>query len=127
VAESTTLPSPLPRPDQADKITNRLPAAGPDAALHPNTSIFSPNVEGIAASNQDIYDKQADFGSDVTNITQFYKNNPEVFSKILGHHAVTNVADWEQQSKALYNTAQTATGGPIQAANFESRVLSGLL
>jgi hypothetical protein len=120
-----TEPDSVNLPRSVASITNKLPAAGPDAAVNPHTAIFSPNTEGILAMNQDIYEKQADFGSDVTNIKQFYKNNPEVFSKILGQKAVTNVADWEQQSKELFATAQATNSGPIQAANFESGLLSG--
>ena len=123
-AEEASHPTTLP--DKKDIVTNKLPASGPDASVNPYTAIFSPNAEGIVAMNQDIYEKQADFASDVTNIKQFYKNNPEVFSKILGQKAVTNVADWEQQSKELFATAQAANSGPIQAANFESGFLSGL-
>lgn len=107
----------------APLVSNKLPAAGPDASVHPQSSIFSStaaSANDVNALNQDIYEKQADFGSDVTNINQFYKNNPEVFSKILGQTAVTNVADWERQSKELFDSAQSAPAGPIQAANFES-------
>jgi hypothetical protein len=116
-------PSPIPLPDL---ISNKLPEQGPtqvqmDASMHPASSIYNPSMTtstGILPQNQDIFEKQADFGSDVTNINQFYKNNPEVFSRILKNQ-VTNVAEWEQQSKQMYTLQQQAPTGPIQAANYE--------
>jgi hypothetical protein len=127
-APVTATPCPFPMPGA---VSSRLPESGPDASVHPQSSIFSStstasSTSGINAQNQDIYEKQADFGSDVTNIKQFYKNNPEVFSKILCPPTVTNVADWERQSKELYDSAQSAPSGPIQAANFESNFMSSL-
>jgi hypothetical protein len=111
-----SLPVPVHEPEKREAmVTNQLPPLP-----HPQTSsIFNPNATGILPQNQDIFDKQADFGSDVTNINQFYKNNPEVFNKILGPNQVTNVSDWEQKSKELSNSAMQASSGPIQAANFE--------
>ena len=131
-APATPSPAPCPYPMPAalsSRLSNKLPESGPDASVHPQSSIFSStasSTSGINAQNQDIYEKQADFGSDVTNIKQFYKNNPEVFSKILCPPTVTNVADWERQSKELYDSAQSAPSGPIQAANFESNFMSSL-
>jgi hypothetical protein len=110
-------------------VSNKLPESGPDASMNTQSSIFSAtasSTSGINAQNQDIYEKQADFGSDVTNIKQFYKNNPDVFSKLLCPPTVTNVSDWERQSKELYDSAQSAPSGPIQAANFESNFMSSL-
>lgn len=123
-AEPTRCP---PVPESGSMVSNKLPESGPDASVHPHSSIYSSSASstsGINAQNQDIYEKQADFGSDVTNIKQFYKNNPDVFSKILCPPTVTNVADWERQSKELYDSAQSAQSGPIQAANFESNFMS---
>jgi hypothetical protein len=99
-------------------VTNKLPEH-PDASLHAGSSVFNPHTTGILPQNQDIFEKQANFGSDVTNIKQFYQNNPEVFGKILGQNEVTNVSDWERQSKEMFQTAQQKPAGPIQAANFE--------
>ena len=124
---SPPAPSHCPFPMPGTTLSNKLPESGPDASVHPQSSIFSStasSTSGINAQNQDIYEKQADFGSDVTNIKQFYKNNPDVFSKILCPPTVTNVADWERQSKELYDSAQSAQSGPIQAANFESNFMS---
>jgi hypothetical protein len=131
-AAPSPAPCPFPMPGAlSSRLSNKLPESGPDASVHPQSSIFSStstasSTSGINAQNQDIYEKQADFGSDVTNIKQFYKNNPEVFSKILCPPTVTNVADWERQSKELYDSAQSAPSGPIQAANFESNFMSSL-
>jgi len=99
-------------------VSNQLPEVI-DASVHNGSSVFNPNSIGILPQNQDIFEKQANFGSDVTNIKQFYQNNPEVFSKILGTNTVTNVADWERKSKEMFQSVQQNSSGPIQAANFE--------
>ena len=115
-------PSPVPLPEKpaADLITNKLPSqVQMDASMHPGSAIYTPTSTGILPQNQDIFEKQADFGSDVTNITQFYKNNPEVFSRIINQNQVTNVADWEVKSKQMYSAVEQSQVGPIQAANFE--------
>ncbi len=119
-------PSPVPMAPTpelpSNVVTNKLPEVlSTSAADHPGTSVFNPHATGVLPQNQDIFEKQADFGSDVTNIRQFYQNNPEVFGKILGQNQVTNVADWERQSKELYQSAQQPHTGPIQAANFEDK------
>jgi hypothetical protein len=100
------------------EVSNQLPEVF-DASVHNGSSVFNPNSIGILPQNQDIFEKQANFGSDVTNIKQFYQNNPEVFSKILGTNTVTNVADWERKSKEMFQSVQQNSSGPIQAANFE--------
>jgi len=65
-----------------------------DAASRPDTSIYNPdNQSGILPQNQKLYDVPVDFGSDVTNIKHFYKNNPEIFGKILGDQAITGVVE----------------------------------
>ena len=38
--------------------------------------------------NSDLFEKTADFASDVTNINQFYKNNPDVLKRVSN-------ADWD--------------------------------
>jgi hypothetical protein len=125
-ANSRTGPTPVPlitAPEQEKKVTNQLQIQQ-DASTHAGTSVFNPHAIGVLPQNQDIFEKQADFGSDVTNIRQFYQNNPEVFSKILGSQnqtQVTNVADWEHQSKEMFQSIQQKSAGPIQAANFEDK------
>ena len=93
----------------------------PDASTHRGSSIFNPNATGVLPLNQDIFDKPVEFGSDVTNVKQFYKNNPDVLGKILGNNTITNVSDWEQQSKEMHKALeQSGSGGPIQAYNSEN-------
>ena len=61
-------------------------------------------------SNAALFDRTADFGSDVTNINQFYKNNPELFNR------VTNVnidPGWDNQNfKAQAQDGPGGRGGP---------------
>ena len=107
-------PSPMPLETPVKEQDDQV-----DAAKHISASLFNPHATGVLPQNQDVFEKQADFGSDVTNIKHFYKNNPEVFAKILGTNEVTNVAEWERQSKEMFQTAQQKSEGPIQAYNFE--------
>lgn len=110
-------------------ITNRLPEnpdtfleapVNSDAGVHPGTSIFNKDATGVFPQNHDLFEKPADFGSDVTNIKQFYTNNPEVFGKILGTAGVTNVADWEVKTKEMYENAKAPANDQIHAFNNEA-------
>ena len=110
-------------------ITNRLPetpdsfieaSANGDAALHAGVSIYNKDATGVFPQNHDLFEKPADFGSDVTNIKQFYSNNPEVFGKILGTAGVTNVADWEMKTKEMFQNAQAPSNEQIHAFNNEA-------
>lgn len=85
-------------------------------------SVFNKQAKGVLPSNHDIFDKPADFGSDVTNINQFYKNNPDIFEK--SHINVPNVTEWSDQGKQLFNAIANSEQGPINAYNFEQSVLA---
>lgn len=132
--QNLTVPLNKSEPAHVDHITNQLPQhiqfqkpmkyptpakIELDASDTNASAIWNPEATGIYAQNQDMFDKPVNFGSDVTNIKQFYTNNPEVFGKIIGKSEVTNVADWDRQSKEMFTAAQTSSAGPIQAANFE--------
>ena len=90
-----------------------------DTQIH---SVYNKQAKGVLPSNHDIFDKPADFGSDVTNINQFYKNNPDIFEK--SHINVPNVTEWSDQGKQLYNAVANSKQGPINAYNFEQSVLA---
>lgn len=101
---------------------DRTTIGGPAPAGGENVttlSVFNENQKGVLPSNHDLFEKPADFGSDVTNINQFYKNNPEVFKK--SNTYVPDTVNWENRSQELYD-AQLANKhqGPINASNFES-------
>jgi len=68
-------------------------------------------------SNASLFDRTADFGSDVTNINQFYKNNPDLFNR------VTNVninPEWDNQKKP----AETAKNHVVEGYNYEQSYAS---
>ena len=94
-------------------ITNRLPEPGPNCNTQYSTmeSDLSgapswnarnklaeaplQGFQGVDKSNKlpkevnsDLFEKTADFTSDVTNINQFYKNNPDVLKRLSN-------ADWD--------------------------------
>jgi len=70
-------------------------------------------------SNASLFDRTAEFGSDVTNINQFYKNNPELFNR------VTNVninPNWDNQKKP----AETVQNHVVEGYNYEHSYASPL-
>lgn len=82
-------------------------------------SVYNEKQKGVLPSNHDLFEKPADFGSDVTNINQFYKNNPDVFNK--SNNYVPDTVSWENQGQELYdNLISDKHQGPINASNFES-------
>jgi hypothetical protein len=73
-------------------------------------------------SNASLFDRTADFGSDVTNINQFYKNNPELFNR------VTNVnisPTWDNQKTQLLS-AETIKNHTVEGYNYEQSYASPL-
>lgn len=82
-------------------------------------SVYNPEAEGVLPGNQDLYGSaMANFGSEITNIAQFYKLNPEIFEKSSTH--VPNVADWNSRCKEMHLTQeQRPRAGPIEAHNYE--------
>lgn len=85
-------------------------------------SVFNKQAEGVLPCNHDLFEKSADFGSDVTNINQFYRNNPDIFNK-----SSTNVPDatgWDRESKKLFSAINNQKyHGPLNPYNFEQPVL----
>jgi len=123
-------------------ITNKLPTAeglslnlamgtharttvgGPvqDGTVNTTTlSVYNENEAGILPQNHDLFEKSADFSSDVTNVNQFYRNNPELFHKQsqTGVAYVPNPSDWDAQAKAMFSIKENEAEGPVQAFNFE--------
>ena len=91
-------------------ITNRLPnpncptatdasspfsVVGKPPSWDERNELAKAPLQGIGKSeslpkeaNSDLFEKTADFTSDVTNINQFYKNNPDVLKRVSN-------ADWD--------------------------------
>lgn len=89
----------------------------------PNTttlSVYNENEQGILPQNHDLFEKPANFASDVTNISQFYNNNPELFHRSQNAVHVPNAADWDERAKGLFAEQANQVQGPINAYNFES-------
>ncbi len=79
---------------------------------------YNAEAKGLLPQNHELFEKSADFTSDVTNINQFYKNNPELFHK--SHTYVPNVADWDQRGQEMINEIlQSGGSGGINPSNFE--------
>ena len=82
-------------------------------------SVFNPTAKGVLPQNHMLFDAPANFGSDVTNISQFYKLNPEMLQRTIGSPGIKSVADWESQANQMVNKIDLGSG-PLQPANFES-------
>jgi hypothetical protein len=123
-------------------ITNQLPPGGPkllreglNVAFDPHnidrmeptvndgygpnlttSAVFNPEAQGIVPVNHDLFERRADFGSDLTNINQFYRNNPEIFHK--SQINVPDVASWNAMSDQMHQSHVLAPTEPaISAAN----------
>lgn len=83
-------------------------------------AVYNEEAKGVVPSNHDLFEKTADFSSDVTNINQFYANNPDIFDRSVGTAHVPNVAEWEQASKQMFHAMEQKGGGcSINPSNFE--------
>lgn len=132
--------------DNEEMITNRLASwatAGVDTAVgkHARTgldnepappggenvtqlAVYNEDAKGVLPQNHDLFEKPADFGSDVTNINQFYRNNPEIFERSLT--SAPDAADWHQQSQDMFQAMQNVPrSNQINAWNFERDPLVG--
>ena len=77
-------------------------------------SVYNPNADGVLPSNHSKFETAADFVSDVTNINQFYRNNPDVFKKTSVY--VPDATVWGEQSHNLQ--LNQTYDGPISGYNY---------
>jgi hypothetical protein len=140
-ASNGTTPTSGPAPVPAT-ITNRLPLErlnpqheGLNVSLDPHniermepvvndgtgpnlttSAVFNPEAQGVLPVNHDLFERRADFGSDLTNINQFYRNNPEIFHK--SQINVPDVSSWNAMSDQMHQSHVLAPTEPaISAAN----------
>jgi hypothetical protein len=86
-------------------------------------AVFDEQVKGVLPVNHDLFEKQANFGSDITNINQFYRNNPEVFDRSMT--TAPDAAGWHTQSQGMFNKlAHESPNAQINAWNFEKEPLA---
>ena len=99
----------------ADKITNRLP----DSLVE--QSVYNPKADtnGINASNHNIYEKEAAFGNEQTNVAQFFSANPSAFFNGQRHNSyVPDVNNWNHQGSQMFEKLRTQSPGAINAYNY---------
>jgi len=88
-------------------------------------SVWNGDAKGVLPVNHDLFEKPVNFGSDITNINQFYRNNPEIFERSMT--TAPDGAGWHTQSQEMFNSlANEAPNGQINAYNFETDPLSGI-
>lgn len=102
-----------------DRAAVRENVTGSDPAY--GSALYNPEEKGILPVNHDLFEKTADFGSDVTNINQFYRNNPEVFEIQKSPVYVPNAAEWDEKSRSMAESQRQSGGGQIHAANFAEK------
>ena len=88
-------------------------------------SVYNEHQTGVLPVNHNPQETPANFESvtGITNISQFYRNNPEVFDRTM-----TSVADadgWHKQSQAMFSQlANQPPNQEINPWNFEKDPLS---
>jgi len=86
-------------------------------------SVFNDQAKGILPVNHDLFEKRANFGSDVTNINQFYRDNPEVFDRTMT--SAPNAVEWNTHSQDMFNKlTHEEPNTTISAWNFEKDPLT---
>ena len=70
------------------------------------------------ASNEDLFEKTANFGSDITNISQFYKNNPELFNRVT-YTTAPDAVSWDHQSDKMHREHLAERSSILYGYNFE--------
>jgi len=103
-------------------IGEQAPAGGENTT---QLSVYNDKATGVLPVNHDLFEKPANFGSDITNINQFYRNNPEVFERSMT--TAPDAAGWYTQSQEMFsNLVNETPNGQINAYNFETDPLSGI-
>ena len=127
--------TPEPKEEEA-KITNQLPSClntnvgthdrvtlgkpvGNGPANVTTLSVFDKDATGVLPQNHDLFETPAQFGSDVTNINQFYNLNPDVFQRTIGSPGIQTASDWESQGNRMWNDVKFDNPEGLQPANFE--------
>lgn len=98
--------------------TNLGEPAPPGGENLTQLAVFNEHANGVLPQNHDLFEKPANFGSDVTNINQFYRNNPDIFERSMT--TAPDAAEWYSQSQEMFNQlTHEAPNAQINAWNFE--------
>lgn len=74
----------------------------------------------VAAANEEIYEKEAEFGNEQTNVSQFFALNPGAFFNDQRHNAyVPDVSTWNHGGQQLFSQMVNAPRQLLQASNFD--------
>ena len=99
-----------------EKVTNKLPT---DHLIQ--QAVYDPKSDyPVAAANQDVYEKDADFGTEQTNIGQYFSSNPGAFMNDERHNAYvpdTNV--WDKQGEQMFQKEAARPKDELQAYNLD--------
>ena len=110
--------------DTGEPITNTIVQTVQQPFITKNiaSALYNADTQGILPQNHKVYEKDVDFKSDITNINQFYINNPELFNKNSSY--TPDVAGWDQKSKDMINNILQTGAGNINPSNFEHNFTS---
>lgn len=97
--------------------TNRLPDPfRVQAAYDPEKDRNYP----ISAANDEIYEKEAQFGNEQTNVSQFFALNPGVFFNDQRHNAyVPDVSTWNSGGQQMFSQMVNAPRQLLQAYGYD--------
>jgi len=89
-------------------------------------AIYDPTRErthSVDPANNAIYEKEAEFGSEQTNISQFFATNPGVFLNNERHNAyVPDTSVWSQQGSNLYTDLLNSARVPLQPYGYDKNL-----
>ena len=108
--------------DLGDEMRNKLRKEFITDKLPPQLvqqAVYDPEYkQSIAPVNQDLYEKNADFGNEQTNVSQFFAANPGAFFNQQRHNAyVPDTVDWNKQGEQLYGNMVNAPTVEVSAYN----------
>jgi len=107
----------VPSQDGGNLITNRLPDPFIEQAVYTENSPVD-----TKPSNYDLFDKEADFGSEQTNVSQFFASNPTLFMNDQRHNAyVKDVSSWNQMGDCMFAERMNQPATSIQAYNYQDQ------
>lgn len=97
-------------------ITNKLPDKFVQQAVYDPEQTYP-----IAPSNADLYEKTADFGTEQTNVAQFFASNPQLLQRDCCVY-VPDVDQWNMRGTQMYNNMLNGPRAQLTPYNIMGQV-----
>lgn len=99
------------------------PVAAPGGENVTQLSVYDENQKGVLPSNHNPSETPVDFNPGITDVSQFYRNNPEVFDRTMT--SISDVDGWNKQSQEMYSKlVNQPNNQEINPWNFEKDPLT---